>query len=126
MTAVPFDFAFPGWRRRMLRKGVSDVVKAALLAAGTRIEYKDFHGLIGPFPIPDFRQVVSTLTDVLFVLDELVAQELFEMRANALQAGDAVDHVAREVKSIQIIQDRHIERSRRCSFLFVSADVEVV
>jgi len=64
--------------------------------------------------------------DVLFVLDELVAQELFEIRADALQARDAVDHVAREVKSIQIVQDRHIERSRRCSFLLVSANVEVV
>ena len=73
MTAVPFDLALPGWCRRMLRKGVSDVVKAALLAAGTRIEYKDFHGLRGPFPIPDFRQVVSMLADVLFVFDELVA-----------------------------------------------------
>ena len=64
--------------------------------------------------------------DVLFVLDELVAQELLEMRADALQARDAVDHVTCEVKSIQIVKDRHIEGSGRCSFLFVSADVEVV
>ncbi len=73
MIAVPFDLAFPGWCRRMCRKGFSDVVHAALLAAGTRIEYKDFHGLIGPLPIPDFRQVVSMFADVLFVIDELIA-----------------------------------------------------
>ena len=73
MIAVPFDLAFPGWCRWMFREGVSDVVKAALLAAGTRIKYEDFHGLIEPLPIPDFRQVVSMFTDVLFVLDELVA-----------------------------------------------------
>src|SRR5260370_36846309 len=102
MTAVPFDLAFPGWCRRMLRKGFSDVVKAAFLAAGTRIENKDFHGLIGPFPIPDFRQVVSMLADVLFMLDELITQELLEMGAHALQARDGVDHVAREVESRQI------------------------
>src|ERR1700682_3670503 len=98
MTAGPFDCAFPGWRRRMLRKLVSDVVKAALLAAGTRIEHKDFHGLIGPFPIPNLPQVVSMFADVLFVLEELVAQELLEMRADALQARDAVHHVACEGK----------------------------
>src|SRR6266849_9502084 len=119
MTAVPFDLAFPGWCRRTLREGVSDVVKAALLAAGTRIEYKDFHGLIGPFPIPDFRQVVSMLANVLLVLNQLIAQELLEMCADALQARDAVDHVACEVKSIQVIQDGHIEGSGRCPLLFV-------
>ncbi len=48
------------------------------------------------------------------------------MCADALQARHAIDYVAREVKSIQVVKDRHIERSRRRSFLFVSADVEVV
>src|SRR5437773_15897 len=159
MVAVPFDLAFPGWCRRMCRKGFSDVVHAALLAAGTRIEYKDFHGLIGPLPagspglevallghenpgtrieykdfhgligplpIPDFRQVVSMFADVLLVLNELVAQELFEMCAHALQARDAVDYIACEVKSIQIVQDCHIEGSRRRALFLISADVEVV
>src|SRR6266567_9050590 len=103
LIAVPFDLAFPGWCRRMFRKRVSDVVKTALLATGTRIEYKDFHGLRRPFPIPDFRQVVSMLADVLLVLNELVAQELFEVCAYALQARDAVYDVACQVKSIQIV-----------------------
>jgi len=43
------------------------------------------------------------LADILFVLNELVAQELLEMCAYALQARDAVDDVARQVKSIQIV-----------------------
>src|SRR5216683_8298080 len=110
----------------MFWKGFSDVVKAALLAAGTRIEYKDFHGLIGPLPIPDFRQVVAMFADVLFVLDELVAQELFEMRADALQARNAIDHIACEMEAVQIVQDRHVERSCRGSFFLVSAEVEIV
>ena len=110
----------------MFWKGFSEVVKAGLLAAGTRIEYKDFHGLIGPFPIPDFREVVSMFADILFVLDELVAQKLLEMRADTLQARDAVDHIACEVKTVQIVQDRHIEWSGRCSFVPVSTDMEVV
>ncbi len=48
------------------------------------------------------------------------------MRADALQARDAVDHVACKVKSVQIVEDRHIEGSGGCSFLFVSANVKVV
>ncbi|SRR6266852_6913719 len=79
-----------------------------------------------PFPIPDFRQVVSVFADVLLVLDELVAQELLEMSADALQTRDTVDHVACKMKSIQVVENRHIERCGRCSFLFVSADMEVV
>jgi hypothetical protein len=79
-----------------------------------------------PFPITDFRQVVSMFADVLFVLDELVAQELFEMRPDALQARDAVDNVARKMKSIQIVENGHIERRGCGSFFFVSADVEIV
>src|SRR5436853_7873459 len=105
MVAVPFDLAFPGWCRRMCRNGFSDVVHAALLAAGTRIEYKDFHGLIGPLPIPDFRQVVSMFADVLLVLNGLVAQELFEMCAHPLQARDAVDYLACEVNPTPIVDD---------------------
>ena len=64
--------------------------------------------------------------NVLFMLDELVAQELFEMSADALQARDAVDYVTRDVKSIQIVQNRHIEGSSGCSFFLVSADMEIV
>ncbi len=64
--------------------------------------------------------------NVLFVLDELVTQELFEMRADALQSRDAADHVARQVKAIQIIKDGHIERCRCCSLFLVSTDVEIV
>src|SRR5713226_9631841 len=65
-------------------------------------------------------------SDLLVVLDELVAQELLEMRADALQARDPVDNVTCKVKSVQIVEDGHIERSGRCSLLFVSADVEIV
>ena len=45
------------------------------------------------------------LANVLFVIQELVAQELLEVPAGALQARDTVDHVSGKVKSIQIVQD---------------------
>ena len=40
--------------------------------------------LIRPFPAEDFRYVVAITRDVLFVLDELVAQKVLEMSAQAL------------------------------------------
>ena len=44
--------------------------------------------------------------DILLVIQELVAQELLEMPAGALQARDAVHHVSCKVKSIQIVQHK--------------------
>jgi len=39
---------------------------------------------IRPFPFADLRHIVPVTRDVLFVLDELVAQKLFEVSAPAL------------------------------------------
>jgi len=64
--------------------------------------------------------------NVLFVFDKLVAQELFEVRAEALQAGNAVDDVAGEMEAIQIVEYGHIERSGGGSLFLVTADVEIV
>src|SRR5258708_1503860 len=84
MVAVPFDLALPGRHRRMFGKRAVDFIQCTLLAARARIEYKDFHGLIGPFPIADSRQVVAMFADVLLMFDELVAQRLLEVSADAL------------------------------------------
>src|SRR5258708_32571169 len=48
------------------------------------------------------------------------------MRSDALQSRDAVDHITSEMKSIQIVQDGHVERSGCGSFFLVSADVKIV
>jgi len=64
--------------------------------------------------------------DVLFVLDELVAQKLFEVCADALQAGNAVGDVAGQMETIQIVEYGHVEGSGGCSFFLVSADMEIV
>src|ERR1700738_4203319 len=48
------------------------------------------------------------------------------MRADALQARNAVDHIAGKMKAIQIVETGHIKRSSCGSFFLVSADVEIV
>src|SRR5713226_125664 len=118
LTAIPFDLAFPGWYGRMFRKGVSQIVKATLLAARTRIEYKDFHSLIGPLPIPDFRNIIPTLTDVLPMLDKLIAQQLLEVSIRPLQPRHSVYHITSQMIPVELIQHSHIEWRCRCSFFF--------
>src|SRR5580765_1265638 len=83
LIAGPFDFAFPERGRGIGRKRANNFVERTFLATGAGIEDENFHGavegqLVGPFPVANFRQVVAMLADVLFVLDELVAEELFE------------------------------------------------
>ena len=85
-----------------------------------------FIGLVGPFPVADFRKVVSMFANVLLVLDELVAQELLEMPVDGLQPRHAVDHVARQMKAVEIVQHGHIERRGGRAFFFVSAHVKIV
>src|SRR5205085_2585096 len=47
-AAAKLDFAFPQARRWTIRQSLTDVVKARLLTAGTRIQYEDFHDLTEP------------------------------------------------------------------------------
>ena len=65
------------------------------------------------------------LVDVLLVLDQFVAQELFEMAAHSLQLGNTIDDVPSEVETVEVIQYGHIKRSSRSAFFFVAADVQV-
>lgn len=64
--------------------------------------------------------------DVLFVVDQFVAEELFEVRVDRTEARNAVDNISREVKTVEFVEHRHIEWGRCCSFLAVAMHVEVV
>ncbi len=81
---IPLNPGFPQWRRWMFRKGIVQLVEATLLAARPGVKDQDLHDLIGPLPAADFRHIVAVPADILLVFDELVAQELFEVRAHAL------------------------------------------
>ena len=48
------------------------------------------------------------------------------MRPHALKPRHTVHDIAREMKTIKIIQHRHVERRSRRAFFFISTDVEVV
>src|SRR5580765_1585185 len=78
-----------------------------------------------PSPFADLRHVLAVLTDVTLVDHQPVAEELLHVGGTGSKAGHAIDDIAREVKAIQIVQDHHVEWSRRGPFLFIAANVEV-
>ena len=63
--------------------------------------------------------------DVLVVVDQLVAQQLFEVRTDRYQARNPVDHIACEVKTIQLIEHGHVERGGGGSLLAVAMHVKI-
>src|SRR6266702_6361025 len=96
---VPLNLAFPEWSRRIVRKSLVNLVQGALLAAGTRIEHKDFHSSVRPLPVLHLRHIVAVLTGVMFVLHQFVSQELLEVGTDALQFRNTVHGITRQVKA---------------------------
>src|ERR1700693_5632182 len=66
------------------------------------------------------------LVDVQLMLDELVAQPLLLVTRNTVKAGDTVDHIARQMEPVQVVQYGHVEGSGCSSFLLVSAHVQII
>ncbi len=60
------------------------------------------------------------------MVDKLVSQKFFEVRPDFLQPRHAIDYVTSQMKTVNLVQNRHIERSGRGPFLLVSADVQII
>jgi len=48
------------------------------------------------------------------------------MRPHALKPRHTVHDIAREMKTVKVVQDRHVERRCRRALFFVTPDVEAV
>src|SRR4029078_13703800 len=79
-----------------------------------------------PTPARDLGHIVAVPRDVLLMLDELVAYSLLGIRSPRPQLRHAIDHVAYQVKAIEIIQYAHVERGRGGALFLVTAHVDVV
>ena len=62
---------------------------------------------------------------IIPMLEQLVSQELFEMPADVAQPLDPVEDVASEVKPVELIEHRHIERCGGRALFLVASDVEI-
>src|SRR6266851_4611984 len=124
-VAGPLDLTFPNATRWIGGDRIPNFVETALLAAGAGVENKHIHS-IRPSPVTDFRQIVSAFANVLFMLDQFVAQQLFEVASDALQSWNTVHYIPGQVEAIKIVQDRHVERRCRRALLFVAPHMEIV
>ena len=79
-----------------------------------------------PFPVSDFRQVLTVFLDVLLVLDELVLEPLLQVDALVAGLRQAVDGIHHEVEAVQIVQHRHIKGCGDSAFFFVATDMDIV
>src|SRR5207248_5853442 len=95
-------------------------------AARTTFGSREKRSLAAPPPVANFRQIVAVAHDVFAVLDELVAQRLLDVGRARAQAGHPIDHVADQVKTIEIVAHGHVERRGGGALLLVAADVQVV
>jgi hypothetical protein len=59
------------------------------------------------------------LADVLFAFDMLIVEELFDVPEAGGETGDATDHIADEVKAVEIVVNHHVEPRVGRAFLFL-------
>jgi hypothetical protein len=60
------------------------------------------------------------------MIDQLGAEVLLRISGACSQARHAITHIADEMKTVELIQQDHIERRRRGAFLIIAAHMEVV
>jgi len=76
-----------------------------------------------PFPVPNFRHVLAVFGDVVFVFEELVADVLLGVGGRRSQLRQPVQHVAKQMKPVEVVQHHHVERRGRRAFLLEAAHV---
>src|SRR5659263_779769 len=79
-----------------------------------------------PFPIPDFRHVLTVLPDVALVVDQLVSNDLGEISGARAQTRHPIDDVFDQMKAIDVVAHRHVEGRGGGSFFLVPTNVKVV
>lgn len=69
-----------------------------------------FNSPLFPFPLADFRHILTVLGDILLMLHQLIAHLLVEVRAAVAKLRQAQQNVLDEVEAVDIILHAHIER----------------
>lgn len=69
-----------------------------------------FNSPLFPFPLADFRHILTVLVDILLMLHQLIAHLLVEVRAAVAKLRQAQQNVLDEVEAVDIILHAHIER----------------
>src|SRR6266702_2422585 len=78
-----------------------------------------------PFPLAYFGHVLAVFVDIAFMIDELVAEGLLYVGRSCAEARHPVDDVSHQMEPVEIVQDHHVERCRRCPLFLVTAYVKI-
>src|SRR5215475_12838979 len=81
---------------------------------------------IGPALVANFGHILAVLIDVAPVLDQLVAIALLCVGGPRSQSRHAFDDVHCQMKAIEPVEHRHVERGGRRPFFNEATDVDVV
>ena len=74
---------------------------------------------------PDRRHVLAVAADVQAVFGQPIGQLLLHVGRPGAELRQPIDRVAGQVKAIEIVQHRHVERRRDRAFFLVAAHVQV-
>src|SRR6202041_2855668 len=79
----------------------------------------------GPLPMTNFRHVFAVLIDVQLVLDELVLDDLLQVRAFRAYLRQPIEHVLHQMKSIDVILHPHVERGGNRALFLIATHVQI-
>src|SRR5271169_1001169 len=108
------------WRRSWARCGDALSVVAPGRGRARR------RALAPPRPVLDLRHVVAVAADVFAMVDELVADFLLGVGGALTKLRHAVNYVADQMETVEVIDHAHVERRGRRSLFLVAAHMNVV
>src|SRR5271154_3466445 len=108
------------WRRSWARRrGALSVVAPGRGRARRR-------ALAPPRPVLDLRHVVAVAANVFAMVDEPVADFLLGVGGALAKLRHAVDDIADQMETVEVVDHAHVERRGRGSLFLVAAHMNVV
>jgi len=82
-------------------------------------------GVVRPFPIAYFRQILTLHADIQLMFDKLAMHLLFQVRGGIVQLGQSIQRSQNEMEAVQPIEDGHVEGGGNGAFFLVPPDMDV-
>ena len=78
-----------------------------------------------PSPIANFRHVLTVLSDVMRVFNQLIPDKLAEIGGARTQMRQAINHIFSQVEAIDIVEHRHVKGRGSGALFFKAAHVQI-
>src|ERR1700692_2494634 len=78
-----------------------------------------------PLPVADRRTIDALAVCKVDTVDDLAFQPLLHVCPGALESGNTIDHINRQVEAVDLIADRKFERRVDVALLFIAANMDV-